>query len=274
MIDRLHHVAVVVPDADQALTFYRDIMGLEVTADAVMEEQEVRGVLLALGENEIELIQPVTPDSGVARFLESRGPTLHHYCFNTDNIVGELSRIKSLGDVELIDETPRQGLAGQVAFIHPKSMRGVLVELAQPPAGAHVSAEKGIDHLAAAVSDFEEAAALWDRVLGISVTGELRPEGSGMVIGQLQIGQAIIELLAPLSPDAGIAKQITEQGEGARPVVAIEVDDITAEVARYRAAGVTLDDPAPGVLPNSVRTSISAEQGYGLSIQLISYAGS
>ena len=71
MIDRLHHVGVVVRDADAALGFYRDVMGLEVAVDEVVEEQGVRGVLLPLGENEIELLEPVRPDTGVARYLET-----------------------------------------------------------------------------------------------------------------------------------------------------------------------------------------------------------
>lgn len=138
MIDKIHHVGVVVPDADEALGFFRDVMGLEVTEDRTIEQQGVRGVLLGVGENEIELLQPTRDDTGVARYLESKGATLHHICFRTDDINAELDRLKGQG-VELIDETPRDGLAGQIAFIHPKSAHGVLVELAQPPEGAHSS---------------------------------------------------------------------------------------------------------------------------------------
>src|SRR3546814_10135836 len=94
---------------------------------------------------EIELLEPTRDDTGVARFLESRGETLHHICFNTDDIEGELARLKGL-EVDLIDETPRDGLAGKVAFIHPKAMHGVLIELAMPPAGAHVSPAIGREH--------------------------------------------------------------------------------------------------------------------------------
>ena len=86
MIDRVHHVGVVVRSVDAALGFYRDVMGLEVAADQVLEEQGVRGVLLSVGENEIELLEPVRDDTGVARYLESRGETLHHICFRTDDI--------------------------------------------------------------------------------------------------------------------------------------------------------------------------------------------
>lgn len=271
MIDRIHHLGVVVRDADAALGFYRDTMGLAVTADRVMEDQGVRGVLLALGENEIELLEPTRDDTGVARYLESRGETLHHICLCTDDIDGELARLKAAA-VELIDEQPRDGLAGRVAFIHPSATHGVLVELAQPPDGAHVSPEKGFDHLAATVESLAAAAQSWREIAGLEVTNEIRPPGAAMVIGQMPCGQCMIELLAPDGEGSSMATRIAEQGERAASMVAIEVDDIEAEVARYRAAGIDLPDATPGALPDSVRTSISAEQAFGLSIQLIAFS--
>jgi methylmalonyl-CoA/ethylmalonyl-CoA epimerase len=270
MIDRVHHVGVVVHDADAALGFFRDVMGLTVTEDRVIDEQGVRGVLLALGENEIELLQPTRDDTGVARFLESRGQTLHHICFNTDDVEGELARLKAAG-IELIDEVPRDGLAGRIAFAHPKSVHGVLVEFAQPPAGAHVSTAKGFDHLAMTVADYEAAQATWKRVAGLEVTGEVRTEGRGMVIGQMRCGQCTLELLAPTAPDSPMAQRIAEQGERAASMIAIEVPDIAAEIARYRAAGITMPDAAPGALPRSVTSTISPDQSFGLAIQLIQF---
>jgi methylmalonyl-CoA/ethylmalonyl-CoA epimerase len=272
VIDLVHHVAAVVPDADAALVFYRDTLGLQVTADEVIEEQGVRGVLLALGENEVELIQPVKPDTGVARFLESRGPTLHHFCFRTDDIRAELARLKRQG-VELIDEAPRRGLAGEVAFIHPRAMRGVLIELAQPRAGAHASSAKGFDHIAAYASDLESTAKLWEETLGLPMTGEVRPPGADLTIGQIPCGQCIVELVVPLSPQSRIAKMIAEGGERAASVIAVEVKDIDAEVARFRGMGLRIDEPQPGPIPNSRRTTISADQAFGLGVQLIAYAG-
>jgi methylmalonyl-CoA/ethylmalonyl-CoA epimerase len=270
MIDRIHHVGVVVHDADAALGFFRDVMGLTVTEDRVIDEQGVRGVLLALGENEIELLQPTRDDTGVARFLASRGETLHHFCFNTDDVAGELARLKAAG-VELIDEEPRDGLAGLIAFAHPKSAHGVLVEFAQPPAGAHTSRAKGFDHLAVTVADYAAAQATWERIAGLKVTGEVRPEGRGMVIGQMRCGQCVIELLAPTSPDSPMAQRITEQGERAASMIAIEVPDIAAEIARYRGHGITMPDAAPGPLPGSVTSTISPDQSFGLAIQLVQF---
>jgi methylmalonyl-CoA/ethylmalonyl-CoA epimerase len=271
VIDRVHHVGVVVKSADAALGFYRDVMGLEVTEDRVMSEQGVRGVLLAVGENEIELLQPTEDDTGVARFLETRGETLHHICLNTDDVAAELSMLKNAG-VELIDETPRDGLAGQIGFVHPSATNGVLIEFAQPPVGAHSSSEKGFDHLAVTVSDIADGAANWKKVAGLDVTNEIRPPGAQMVIGQMPCGQCMIELLAPDGDDSPMAERIADAGERAASMVAIEVDDIDAEIARYRASGIELPNAEPGALPNSVRTSISAEQAFGLSIQLISFS--
>ncbi len=270
MIDRLHHVAVVVKDADAALKFYRDVMGLQVTADAVLEDQGVRGVLLACGENEIELIQPTRDDTGVARYLASKGETLHHICFRTDDIDAELARLKSL-DVQLVDETPRTGLAGRIAFIHPKAMHGVLVELAQPPADAHASDAKGFDHMAAMVADLPTASATWKRTLGLDVTNDIDIPARQMGIAQVPVGQMIVELIYPKAPESPIAERIAQNGEGMGTSVAFEVQDIDAEIARYRAAGYTLPDAATGPLPVSVTSTISADQAFGLGIQLIQF---
>jgi len=270
VIDRIHHIAVVVKSADAALGFFRDIVGLQVTADEVLEEQGVRGVLLALGENEIELIEPVRDDTGVARYLASKGETLHHVCFRTDDIDAELARLKSLG-VELVDEAARTGLAGRIAFIHPRAMHGVLVELAEPPAGSHESTNKGIDHLAVLVLDYPAARETWKRTLGLEVVNEIPVPARQMLIAQVPSGQCTIELLSATAPDSPMAQRIAQNGEGMSSMMAIEVPDLAAQVARFRAAGYTLPDPAPGPLPASITSTISADQTFGLGVQMIQY---
>jgi methylmalonyl-CoA/ethylmalonyl-CoA epimerase len=136
MIEKIHHVGVVVKNADEALKFYRDTLGLPVTEDRVIEDQGVRGVLLAIGGSEIELLEPVQEGTGVARFLETRGEGMHHICFETDDVDKELDDARNKG-IRLIDEKPRPGLAGMICFLHPKSNHGVLVEFAQPLRGGH-----------------------------------------------------------------------------------------------------------------------------------------
>lgn len=135
MLKKIHHVGVVVNSADEALKFYRDALGLEVTADREIEDQGVRGVLLAIGNSEIELLEPTRPDTGVARYLESRGEGLHHICFESDDVHAELEGAKTKG-IEVVDQEPREGLAGMICFLHPKANHGVLVEFATPIAGA------------------------------------------------------------------------------------------------------------------------------------------
>ncbi|MBI5947144.1 MAG: methylmalonyl-CoA epimerase [Chloroflexi bacterium] len=136
MLSKVHHVGIVVKSADEALNFYRDALGLPVTADRVIEDQGVRGVLLQIGESEIELLEPVREGTGVARFLETRGEGMHHVCFESDDVDKELDAARAKG-IQLIDEKPRLGLAGMICFLHPKSNHGVLVEFATPLAEGH-----------------------------------------------------------------------------------------------------------------------------------------
>ena len=136
MLKKIHHVGVVVKSADDALNFYRDALGLPVTADRVIEDQGVRGVLLQIGGSEIELLEPTRDDTGVARFLASRGEGMHHICFESDNVDAELEEARAKG-IELIDQKPRPGLAGMICFLHPKSNHGVLVEFATPVSEGH-----------------------------------------------------------------------------------------------------------------------------------------
>lgn len=136
MLTKVHHVGIVVNSADEALKFYRDALGLPVTADRVIEDQGVRGVLLQIGESEIELLEPTRDDTGVARFLASRGEGMHHICFESDDVDRELETARARG-IQLIDEKPRPGLAGMICFLHPKSNHGVLVEFATPLPGGH-----------------------------------------------------------------------------------------------------------------------------------------
>lgn len=136
MLSKVHHVGVVVRSADEALKFYRDALGLPVTADRVIEDQGVRGVLLRIGGSEIELLEPTREGTGVARFLATRGEGMHHICFESDDVDRELEGAREKG-IELIDQKPRLGLAGMICFLHPKSNHGVLVEFATPLADEH-----------------------------------------------------------------------------------------------------------------------------------------
>jgi len=131
MLKRIHHIGVVVPNLEEAYRFWRDTLGLEFTKSATIEEQGVKAALLKVGESEIELLEPLSPDNGVGKFLARRGGGLHHLCFETDDVGRELEGARTKG-LPLLDQSPRQGLAGMICFLHPKATRGVLVEYAQP----------------------------------------------------------------------------------------------------------------------------------------------
>lgn len=131
---RVHHVAIVIRDLDKALAFYRDQLRLPLDVVMPMPGDGVRIAFLPVGESSIELVEPTTPDTGVARFLESRGEGFHHVCLEVDDIAAQLTRLAQAG-VELIDTSPRRGAEGPVAFIHPRSCHGVLVELIEAPGG-------------------------------------------------------------------------------------------------------------------------------------------
>jgi methylmalonyl-CoA/ethylmalonyl-CoA epimerase len=132
MIQKIHHVAIAVRSLEDALRFYRDMLGLPVHKQAIQADQGVKAAVLTIGGSEIELLEPLGPDTPVGRFLERRGEGIHHICLQTDDIDKDLADLKAKG-VEFIDQEPRQGLVGRICFLHPRSTKGVLVELAQPP---------------------------------------------------------------------------------------------------------------------------------------------
>ncbi len=131
MLKKIHHVGVVVPDLENAMRFWRDLLGLHLTKTQTVADQGVKAALLQAGETEIELLQPLSPENGVGKFLARRGGGLHHVCFESDDVARELEAAKARG-IPVIDQKPRPGLAGMICFLHPKATRGVLVEYAQP----------------------------------------------------------------------------------------------------------------------------------------------
>ena len=133
-LGKIHHVAIVVGSIDASLTLWRDLLGLELEAVTDIPTDRVRIAFLAVGESKVELVEPTDDTTGVARFLASKGEGFHHVCFEVDNLAEALIRLE-LDGLELIDTAPRRGAEGPVAFIHPRSCQGVLVELIEAPGG-------------------------------------------------------------------------------------------------------------------------------------------
>jgi methylmalonyl-CoA epimerase len=129
----VHHIGIAVRSIDEAMQFYRDKLGLWMLEMLELTERQLRVAFVSADNVLLELLEPLDPDTPVARFLERRGPGLHHLCFESQDIRAHLRDLQARG-VELIDEAPRPGAHGEVAFLQPAAAFGVLVELLQPPA--------------------------------------------------------------------------------------------------------------------------------------------
>jgi methylmalonyl-CoA epimerase len=123
-----------VASVEDALVFWRDTLGAPLEAIMDIENDRVRIAFLTVGESKVELVEPTDETTGVARFLASKGEGFHHVCFEVDDLTAALTRLE-LDGLELIDSAPRRGAEGPVAFIHPRSCHGVLVELIEAPGG-------------------------------------------------------------------------------------------------------------------------------------------
>jgi methylmalonyl-CoA/ethylmalonyl-CoA epimerase len=133
---KLDHVGIVVRDIRQALQVYEAALGLPLKEVVDVPDQKIQVAFLPLGESNIELVQPMADeaggytDTGVARFLTARGEGIHHICIEVEDIEAALARLKA-HEVQLIDQEPRRGAHGRVAFVHPKGAHGVLIELVE-----------------------------------------------------------------------------------------------------------------------------------------------
>ena len=132
MFQRVDHIGVAVADLEAAVALHERTYGMPVVHREIVTEQGVEAVLLDVGENHVELLRPLADDTPVGRFLEKRGPGLHHVAYQVADVGATLAQLRERG-VRLIDETPRTGIRGsRVAFLHPSASGGVLTELVEP----------------------------------------------------------------------------------------------------------------------------------------------
>lgn len=132
-IKQLNHVAILVEDLDEALSFWQDALGFEVSHIENVAEQQAVVAFLPTGNATLELVKPTSEESGIARYLTKRGPGFHHLCFEVEDLQAHLERLKKMG-IRLVNAEPVTGAEGtKIAFIHPESTHGVLIELRQTP---------------------------------------------------------------------------------------------------------------------------------------------
>ena len=131
MTRKINHIGIAVKSIDSHVPLYRDIMGMKCEGTEVVSEQKVKVAFFSVGESRIELLEPTSPDSPVARFMEKNGEGIHHIAYEVDDLEVALDRLRR-ENIRLIDEAPRCGAHGtRIAFLHPKSTGGVLTELCQ-----------------------------------------------------------------------------------------------------------------------------------------------
>ena len=133
MLKKINHIAIAVNNIEEAAKFYQNILGLKLSGVELVEAQKTRVGFFKIGESTIELVQPPTPDSPIAKFLETKGQGIHHICFEVDDVEAEVKTYLEKGAI-LIDQKPRPGAHDtKVVFVHPKSSNGVLIELCELP---------------------------------------------------------------------------------------------------------------------------------------------
>lgn len=131
MLTRIHHVGVAVTDLDESIRLYREALGAELVHRASNEKEGLEAAFLRIGDGELELMAPIRDDSPVGKFLAKRGPGLHHVAYEVTDIAEALAGARAAG-LELIDAEPRMGMhGGRIAFVHPKSLNGVLTEFVE-----------------------------------------------------------------------------------------------------------------------------------------------
>lgn len=134
MLTKISHIGVAVHSIDEALPFYRDALGMRFAGIEEVASQKVRVAFLSIGESKVELLEPTSPDSPVATFLDKNGPGVHHLAYEVADLEATIARLTAAG-TRMIDAAPRDGAhSAKIAFIHPKSSGGVLTELCQSPA--------------------------------------------------------------------------------------------------------------------------------------------
>lgn len=131
MVNKVDHIGIAVSNLEESIKFYQEVLGLKLHGTEVVEEQKVKVAFLPIGDTEVELLEATTPDSAIAKFIENKGQGVQHIAFRVENIEAALDEMRAKG-IRLIDEKPRYGAGGaRIAFLHPKSTNGVLIELCE-----------------------------------------------------------------------------------------------------------------------------------------------
>ena len=237
----VHHVGIAVRSMEAAYAFYRDALGLPLVKEGVVESRGVRAAMLGVGRSYLEVLEPFTEESPFARHIAERGEGLHHLALWSDDIEGDVERLRDLG-VALADRRPRVGFTGRLSYLAPAAFDGALLEVVQPEAGltggqprpGHISRT---DHVVLRVPD---ARAVSERFLAYLGVPTKRTMGRGAhQFAFMRPGDVVIEVIGP--------KAGGEPGTGRIAGLAFEVTGIDELAASLRARGYPAGEPHPAL---------------------------
>lgn len=258
MITRFSHFGHAVKSIDEVLPIYEKLWGLRVKNRASFPDDATANAMLPIGQNYIELLQPTSSEGSLARFIGQRGEGMYHLSWVVDNVDKEIQSLRSKG-AQVAETPPQKNLATKRGWIHPRSTRGLLIELVDEAllAGLGHQPEQGrqrgspivaLTHVHHVVKSIDEALAMYDRLWGIKPIKRMSTPLQGVENAIVRVGKAnYIEILAPLGSDSMVGKFIERRGEGLRSFC-LTVDDYGAMVKSLRNKGIEVAEAsgAPG----------------------------
>jgi len=287
VLKRIDHVMVLVRDVGRAFATYTERLGFPVSWPPERQEGWENAAVW-LGSASLELLSPLAESGSaeatfLARALEERGEGVFMVAFDPGDIESTVAGLRERGVTvtEPVAGTAGSGAGGRrrsyrTAFISSQFTPGINSFICQydPPfkpmdGGAGALKIKKLDHVVIATEDLADAAAKWERNLGLKVTERVsRPLGSGFEVARLPVGDAFIELVQPVEETGRFAEQFRERGEGFFSI-SVEVDDLDAARGYLQAKGARVSEPEPGIWPGSRVARVSRSSAHGVSLQLI-----
>ncbi len=270
---------MVVPDLETGIDLWRQRFGLMPTVVATVEEQGVRACLLECGDGEIELLEPLDSEGPIARYL-AKGGGIHHVCFETHDVGGELERAASRA-VPCIDHVPRRGIAGRIGFLHPKATFNSLVEFASPGGGIEVeewpgegggnepwAAVQGWSRLIWAVQDLDRARQVFEENFDLAADPQVveLPEFGADAI-EIRLPNIRIQLASSIDDSGWLAQRLADNGEGAALLGLDTSASLAQAAAKFQADGVQAFDREPVGSPTCQILDPAAHFGFPIALE-------
>jgi methylmalonyl-CoA epimerase len=270
VISDVHHVGIAVRDLDEALTLYRNTLGLPCVKQGEMSARGVRVAMLAAGRSYLEIIQPVDESSPFARFIAERGQGLHHVALWSTDVAADVGKLRDFG-VPLEDREPRDGFIGRLSYLHASALEGVQLEIVEPEPAlrAATAAVEGsghitrIDHVVLRVPGVTAASDHFAEWFGMPTKRTM--ERGEQAFAFMRPGDVVIEVVGPKSGG--------DPGSGRIAGLAFEVREIDALTERVRAKGYPIGEPHPALQGGRI-VSVHHTGACGVPVAFIDFTGS